>query len=168
MDWVRWHHFTQDYTQNTSISPRLIASCWKSSHEPNIVWVNTCPSSSNTGPVEPTCTSQRNHEQGFYNWRLKKCASDQSTAEVNNYNNNNNSRPNHLSNRTPCLRTTHLKLSITICTTTALSPHPRQKKKSFKKLLYILPWCLVLWEASEEAPHVTKDFGLYRKWKECE
>lgn len=58
MDWVSWHHFTRDYTQNTSISPRFIASCWKSSHEPNIVWVNTCPSSSNTGPVEPTCTKE--------------------------------------------------------------------------------------------------------------
>ena len=38
---------------NTSISPRLIASFWKSSHEPRIVCLSTCPSSSNRGPVVP-------------------------------------------------------------------------------------------------------------------
>lgn len=124
MDWVSWHHFTRDYTQNTSISPRFIASCWKSSHEPNIVWVNTCPSSSNTGPVEPTCTKE--------SWTMDLQLTSQKMCfrSVNSRSEQFIITIRTIVDQIICpknsISSTHLKLSTTICTTIELLPHPRQ------------------------------------------
>lgn len=161
MDWVSWHHFTRDYTQNTSISPRFIASCWKSSHEPNIVWVNTCPSSSNTGPVEPTCTKE--------SWTMDLQLTSQKMCfrSVNSRSEQFIITIITIVDQIICPIELHIfYTSQTINNNNYVpllnySPIPdKHRKVSRNSYNYMLPWCLVLWEASDEAPHVAKDFGL--------